>query len=302
MPKEVEESEEDAFDFLEFFRVKNSKAFRARTSPSPLSLSSFFFTCNTSSHIPIPRAFSSLQSEVLLRVTHSLLQFYLNFKPRISNQSYIPFKKMEVKLWNDKREREMYENFAELYAILKATEKLEKAYIRDIISPSEYETECSKLIAHFKTLSSTLKDTVPSIERFVDTYKMDCPAALNRLVVSGVPATVEHRAAAAASSTTSAAIVAECVQNFITAMDSLKLNMVAVDQVYPLLSDLSTSLNKLSILPPEFEGKTKMKEWLGRLSKMGAADELTEQQARQLHFDLESSYNSFMAALPNAGT
>jgi ESCRT-I complex subunit VPS28 len=29
---------------------------------------------------------------------------------------------------------------------------------------------------------------------------------------------------------------------------------------------------------------------------------LTEQQARQLHFDLESSYNSFMAALPNAGT
>jgi ESCRT-I complex subunit VPS28 len=29
---------------------------------------------------------------------------------------------------------------------------------------------------------------------------------------------------------------------------------------------------------------------------------LTEQQARQLHFDLESSYNSFMAALPSAGT
>lgn len=209
---------------------------------------------------------------------------------------------MEVKLWNDKREREMYENFAELYAIIKATEKLEKAYIRDIISPADYETECLKLIAHFKTLSSSLKDTVPSIERFADMYKMDCPAALNRLVTSGVPATVEYRAAAAATSNTSAATVAECVQNFITAMDSLKLNMVAVDQVYPLLSDLSTSLNKLSILPPDFEGKTKMKEWLGRLSKMGAADELTEQQSRQLHFDLESSYNSFMAALPHAGT
>ncbi|PIM96963.1 hypothetical protein CDL12_30577 [Handroanthus impetiginosus] len=104
------------------------------------------------------------------------------------------------------------------------------------------------------------------------------------------------------SATTSAAIVAECVQNFITAMDSLKLNMVAVDQVHPLLSDLSASLNKLSILPPDFEGKTKMREWIARLSKMGAADELTEQQARQLHFDLESSYNSFMAALPTAGT
>ncbi|CAA7046943.1 unnamed protein product [Microthlaspi erraticum] len=208
---------------------------------------------------------------------------------------------MEVKLWNDKREREMYENFSELFAIIKATEKLEKAYIRDLITPSEYESECQKLIVHFKTLSATLKETVPNIERFTDTYKMDCPAALYRLVTSGVPATVEHRATVAASTSSSASIVAECVQNFITSMDSLKLNMVAVDQVYPLLSDLSASLSKLSILPADFEGKTKMKEWLLRLSKMGAADELTEQQSRQLHFDLESSYNSFMAALPKAG-
>ncbi|XP_062087333.1 vacuolar protein sorting-associated protein 28 homolog 1 [Humulus lupulus] len=209
---------------------------------------------------------------------------------------------MEVKLWNDKREREMYENFAELYAIIKATEKLEKAYVRDIISSTEYEAECLKLIAHFKTLSSSLKDTIPSIERFADTYKMDCSAALNRLVTSGVPATVEHRTASSSSGNTSAAAVAECTQNFITAMDSLKLNMFAVDQVHPLLSDLATSLNKLSFLPPDFVGRVKLKEWIARLSKMGAADELTEQQARQLHFDLESSYNSFMAALPNAGT
>ncbi|CAH2071679.1 unnamed protein product [Thlaspi arvense] len=195
----------------------------------------------------------------------------------------------------------MYENFAELFAIIKATEKLEKAYIRDLISPSEYESECQKLIVHFKTLSATLRDTVPNIERFADTYKMDCAAAVYRLVTSGVPATVEHRATVAASTSNSASIVAECVQNFITSMDSLKLNMVAVDQVYPLLSDLSASLNKLSILPPDFEGKTKMREWLLRLLKMGAADELTEQQSRQLHFDLESSYNSFMAALPKAG-
>ncbi|CAM8912029.1 hypothetical protein QQ045_031485 [Rhodiola kirilowii] len=209
---------------------------------------------------------------------------------------------MEVKLWNDKREREMYENFAELYAIIKATEKLEKAYVRDVISSSEYEAECQKLIAHFKTLSSTLKDIIPSVERFAETYKMDCPAAINRLVVSGVPATVEHRAAAAASVTNSAAAVAECVQSFITTMDSLRLNMVAVDQIYPLLSDLSASINKLSFLPPDYEGKVKTKDWIMKLSKMGAADELSEQQARQLHFDLESSYNSFMAALPTAGT
>ncbi|MBA0867763.1 hypothetical protein Goshw_003758 [Gossypium schwendimanii] len=203
---------------------------------------------------------------------------------------------MEVKLWNDKNERETYENFAEIYAIIKTTEKLEKAYIRDIILSSTYEPECQKLIAHFKTLASALKDTIPSIERFADTYKMDCPAALYRLVTSGVPATVEHRRV---STEGTAAFVAECVQNFITAMDSLKLNMVAVDQLHPLLTDLSLSLNKLSILPADFEGKMKVNQWILMLSKMEAADELKEEQARQLHFDLESSYNSFMAALPN---
>lgn len=206
---------------------------------------------------------------------------------------------MEVKLWNDRRERERYDNLADLYSIIRATEKLEKAYVRDIIPPADYEADCLKLIAQFKTLTSSLPD---SVDRFVDAYNLDCPAALNRLLSSGVPATVEHRAASSSSSSvSSASVVAECVQHFITAMDSLKLNMVAVDQVHPLLADLSSSLAKLSLLPPDFEGRVKMKDWLARLSKMGAADELTEQQARQLHFDLESSYNSFMAALPSAG-
>ncbi|KAJ6828738.1 putative vacuolar protein sorting-associated protein 28-like protein 1 [Iris pallida] len=213
---------------------------------------------------------------------------------------------MEVKLWNDKREREMYDSFADLYAIIKTTEKLEKAYVRDLVSSSDYESECLKLLAQFKTLSSSLRDSVPSIDRFADAYRIDCPAALNRLLVSGVPATVEHRAASSASSSSnsSAAAVAECVQHFITAMDSVKLNMVAVDQVHPLLSDLSGSLAKLGggILPAEFEGRVKVREWIARLSKMGAADELTEQQARQLHFDLESSYNSFMAAISASGS
>ncbi|KAL8524563.1 hypothetical protein ACS0TY_014237 [Phlomoides rotata] len=133
----------------------------------------------------------------------------------------------------------MYDNFTELFAIIKATEKLEKSYVSNIISPAVYEVECQKLIAHFKIVSSTLKDIVPSIQRCQNTYKMDCPSTLNHLVTSGVPATVEHKAAASTTATTSAAIVAECVQNFITHMDSLNLNIVAVEQVH-LLSDFET--------------------------------------------------------------
>lgn len=48
------------------------------------------------------------------------------------------------------------------------------------------------------------------------------------------------------------------------------------------------------LLGHDFEGKMKLKEWITRLVKMEASNELTEQHVRQLHFDLESSYNSFM--------
>lgn len=205
----------------------------------------------------------------------------------------------EVKLWSDKREREMFENHADLYAIIKTTEKLEKAYVRDVISPSDYEPACTKLIAQFKTLWSSLKDTVPDVERFMSQYKMDCPAALNRLLVSGVPATVEHKGASSSESG-SAVAVAECVQHYITAMDSLKLNMVAVDQVHPLLLDLLSALNRVPLLPADFEGKVKARDWITKLNKMSASDELNEQQSRQLLFDLDSTYNAFIKALPTS--
>lgn len=48
----------------------------------------------------------------------------------------------------------------DLYAILKTTEKLERAYVRDDISAKDYEPACQKLIAQFRTLWETLRDTV----------------------------------------------------------------------------------------------------------------------------------------------
>lgn len=49
---------------------------------------------------------------------------------------------------------------ADLYAIIKTTEKLERAYVRDLITAQEYEPVCQKLIAQFKTLWSSMRETV----------------------------------------------------------------------------------------------------------------------------------------------
>lgn len=80
----------------------------------------------------------------------------------------------------------------------------------------------------------------------MSTYNMQCPMAAKRLIYSGMPATIEHNVRPGRGATAGAAIaVAETVQHFITAMDSLKLNMAAVDQIYPLLSDLVQAMMKV---------------------------------------------------------
>jgi len=200
-------------------------------------------------------------------------------------------------LFSTNQERDELENLADLYSIIVTTEHLEKAYVRDSISAKEYTDACFKLIAQYKTVQKLLN---VDIHKFVRDYRIDCKAALNRLVIVGVPATVEHGHVEAQQDTSATQGVAETVQHFITVMDSLKLNMLAVDQVQPLLVDLLESLNRLAlhiIRLGDLEGKSKLKNWLIVLNSMKASDELTEEQSRQLLFDLESSYRAFYEAL-----
>lgn len=44
-----------------------------------------------------------------------------------------------VSLYGSTSEREVLENLSELYSILLATEYLERAYIRDVITADEYK-------------------------------------------------------------------------------------------------------------------------------------------------------------------
>jgi len=45
----------------------------------------------------------------------------------------------EVRLFRSSKEREKWENLADLYSIFIATENLEKSYIRDFVSADEYD-------------------------------------------------------------------------------------------------------------------------------------------------------------------
>lgn len=56
----------------------------------------------------------------------------------------------EVKLYRHAREREKYDNMAELYALINTLQNLEKAYIWDCVTPQEYTASCSKLLVQYK--------------------------------------------------------------------------------------------------------------------------------------------------------
>lgn len=189
----------------------------------------------------------------------------------------------------------MFDNMADLYAIIKTMEHLEKAYVKDAISAEAYTPACTKLIAQYRTARGLVE---MDVDRFVADYKLDCAAALKRLK-SGIPATVEHHVDAAGGDVAKpdARIVAETVSHFITAMDSIKLNMTAVDSLFPLLTELLENLNKMPNLSPDFEGKAKIRNWVATLNRMKASEELNPEQSRQLLFDLESSYGAFHKSL-----
>jgi len=195
-----------------------------------------------------------------------------------------------IRLHQTPREREMYDNMADLFSIIKTTEALEKAYVRDAITAEEYKNNCMKLINQFKAACNLTKDYVPDVKRFMQEYRLDCKAAEKRLIEEGIPLQ-------GPKVDDTARTVAETVQFFITLMDSLKLNLTAVDQIHPLLADLLDSICKISNLPPDWEGKIKIRTWLVSLNTMKAADQLNEQQIRQMLFDLESSYNAFHKSL-----
>ncbi|KAG2221564.1 hypothetical protein INT45_002578 [Circinella minor] len=227
----------------------------------------------------------------------------------------LPITIQEVRLFNNNKDRDKYDNMADLFAIIILMEHLEKAFIRDSITAEEqytyagnkingvavgvweYTPQCVSLIAKYKTTMTFLSESVTNLETFMNDYKLTCPAAVNRFKI-GVPATYEHAVNDNKQDVgKSAKYIAETVLHFITVMDTLRLNRHAVDELHPILADLIQSLNNVPGLPADFEGRSKVRQWLITLNAMKASDEITDEQARQMLFEMEQSHTEFYRLL-----
>lgn len=210
-----------------------------------------------------------------------------NFTATQTMQDNRPELYEEVKLFRHAREREKYDNMADLYAIINTLQNLEKAYIWDCITPQEYTAACSKFLVQFKVAFKQVQnDDYPTVDSFVKKFRLDCPAALER-IKEDRPITIKD------DKGNTSKCIADIVALFITLMDKLRLEIKAMDQLHPEFKDLVDAMHRLSLIPEGFEAKTKVETWLTKLNSMQASDELTDSEIRQLLFDLESAYASF---------
>ncbi|KAL4774658.1 VPS28 protein-domain-containing protein [Aspergillus nidulans var. acristatus] len=213
----------------------------------------------------------------------------------------------EVKLASSSAERDLYESLAEIYSIIVTLDGLEKAYIKDVVTEAEYTETCTRLLKQYK--SSLGDDTVArefvDLETFKRTWDLECPRATERLRI-GMPATVEQASHSGPSTNkapgttgsaggASGSLILTATENFITFLDALKLNMVSKDALHPLLSEVIQSVNKVTDV--DFENRGKIIQWLITLNQMRATEELGEEQARELSFDIESAYQGFKSTL-----
>ncbi|XP_067833110.1 vacuolar protein sorting-associated protein 28 homolog [Heptranchias perlo] len=176
---------------------------------------------------------------------------------------------------------------AELFAVVKTLQALEKAYIKDCVTSNEYTAACSRLLVQYKAAFKQVQGAdVSSIDEFCRRYRLDCPLAMER-IKEDRPITIRD------DKGNLNRCIADIVSLFITVMDKLRLEIRAMDEIQPDLRELTETMNRMSNLPPDFEAKDKVDQWLQKLSGMSASDELDDTEVRQMLFDLEAAYNSF---------
>ena len=192
----------------------------------------------------------------------------------------------EVRLYDNARQREEIDNRANVYSLIQTIQALEKAYIKDAVTPHDYTKQCNVLLVQFNAAFKLIKEKFPDLESFSKKYLLHCPAALER-IKEGRPITIKDDRGNLSKS------IFEIVSLFITVMDRLRLDIRAMDELHPDIKELYETMSRMSSLPTNFEGRQRVQKWLDVLNSMQASDELSEDQVRQMVFDFESAYNDF---------
>ncbi len=87
----------------------------------------------------------------------------------------------------------------------------------------------------------------------------------------------------------------EITSRLLSARDQLEMNMVSTEYLMPTIRDCYMSMQRYPSLPPTFDGMRTLETWYKKLSGMKVTETLTEEELRQLKFDLAKTFDEFGA-------
>lgn len=79
------------------------------------------------------------------------------------------------------------------------------------------------------------------------------------------------------------------------ARDMLEMNMASTEYIMPAVRDCFMSMQRYPSLPASFEGMKTLENWYKKVSTMKVADTLTEEEIKQLKYDLGNIFDAFSA-------
>ncbi|RYN80444.1 hypothetical protein AA0117_g3092 [Alternaria alternata] len=188
----------------------------------------------------------------------------------------------EVKLSATNAERDLNDSLAEIYSIIITLDAIEKAYLKDSIAEADYTETCNRLMKQYK--SNLANETVAQAFGTLDQFAKEWQGRPSRPTQGGDFA--------------DATLVVNATETFITLLDAIKIGLVEKDTLHPLLVEIIQAVNKVTDV--DFESKGKIVQWLITLNQMRAAEKLSDEQAREFQFDMDSAYYGFKTTLKKA--
>eukprot|EP01060_Flectonema_neradi_P006637 TRINITY_DN144_c8_g1_i1.p1 TRINITY_DN144_c8_g1~~TRINITY_DN144_c8_g1_i1.p1 ORF type:complete len:207 (+),score=25.47 TRINITY_DN144_c8_g1_i1:61-681(+) len=195
-----------------------------------------------------------------------------------------------VKLYESTEERERYENKADLFGICVALERVDRAYIKDHITAEECTRLSTSLLCKCKASYTHLGLGIEDLDAFLTEFQLpqgSRVAVLNR-IKCGVPMTKEH-GTGEASTSDNGRLILEAGQHMIACTDALKMGQTSADALHPIVSDIVATVVRLF---PDLAELEPLRGWLREINQLKAAEELNNDQARQLTYDIECAYNA----------
>ncbi len=196
----------------------------------------------------------------------------------------------------DMTEKRRLKDLEEVYAIMRACDALEAAYVRDAIPPEQYTPLCASMIGKFDQAVSVAvaSGSMRDVRSFMAEFGVQLPAAEKRLLVEKVPATAVHMTGVEGRD--NVAYLVDVLPAFVTLIDFAAATRV-VEALRPHLSFMCNQLASYHGLPSTWEGRLKLQWWLTKLSGMNANDELSVVEGANLKMDAEIAYEQFTHAL-----